>query len=356
MRVVHLVQDRGIRPNAKKGAAIHVAAMCEAFQGLGAEVVRLHASNAEEARHQLERALVAGPIDVLYERYSLGAFEGASFAFDARVPHVLEVNAPLEDEAVKWRGVDGAALDRAAEQQVFRGAHRVLCVSPLVAEYAKGRGAEASAVWVRPNGVNADLFRPIEGIERERADWFPALERPFLVGFHGRLRPWHGFERIVEACRDALAAGVNLAVLCVGEGDYSEALAGALPAERWRHVPWCDQRELSRWVAGFHVIPFGYDPEGACYFSPLKLREAMAAGVVPVVPDLGDLAETVEHGRAGVIYDPSDPGALTQALMGLARVPRRRSKMAIAAREAALGASWEQIARDVLDSILEWKA
>ena len=353
MRVVHLVQDRGIRPNAKKGAAIHVAAMCDAFGALGAEVIRIHASTPIEARKQLESAKLAGAVDLLYERYSLGAFEGSQFASSQGVPHVLEVNAPLEDEAIRWRGVDGAALDRELEHQLFRDARSVLCVSPLVAEYARERGADPSSVSVCPNGVDADLFRPVEGIDADRQAWFPTLERPFIVGFHGRLRPWHGFGRIVAACRDALAGGVNLAVLCVGEGDYAEPLDAAIPRERWRHEPWCDQRQLAHWVAGFHVIPFGYDPNGACYFSPLKLREAMAAGVVPVVPDLGDLPGAVQQGRAGVIYDPTDGGALTAALISLARLPRRRAKMAIAAREAALEHSWEQIARDVLSMVAE---
>lgn len=356
MRIVHLVQDRGIRPAAKKGAAVHVAAMCDAFAALGADVVRIHASTAEEARAHLERASLAGPVDVLYERYALGAFAGSVFASTARIPHILEVNAPLEDEAVRWRGAGGAALDREAEHQLFRAAHRVLCVSPLVAEYAKRRGADASSAWVCPNGVDAGLFRPIDGMDAERQAWFPALERPFVVGFHGRLRPWHGFDRIVASCREALAGGVNLAVLCVGEGDYAEVLGASLPKERWRHEPWCDQRELARWVAGFHVLPFGYDPDVACYFSPLKLREAMAAGVVPIVPDLGDLPEAVEHGRAGVIYRAGDDGALAAALTGLARVPRRRTKMALAAREVALDHSWEKIARNVLHSVAEGKS
>lgn len=333
-----------------------MVSMCRAFEALGAEVVRVHASTPDEASRKLEEALATGPIDMLYERYALGAFVGSGFSDRARVPHVLEVNAPLEEEAIRWRGADGAALDRAADAQVFRAAHRVLCVSPLVAEYARGRGADPSTVWVRPNGVDANLFRPLEGMDDSRAEWFPTLDRPFVVGFHGRLRPWHGFERIVKACGDALEAGVNLAMLCVGEGDYVECLEGALPRERWRHEPWCDQRELARFVAGFHVIPFGYDPDGACYFSPLKLREAMAAGVVPIVPELGDLPEAVDHGRAGVIYDAAVGGALTDALLGLARVPRRRAKMAGRAREAALAFSWEQIAQDVLESVPEWKA
>ena len=356
MRVVHLVQDRGIRPNAKKGAAIHVAAMCEAFRSLGAELTALHASTPEEARESLAHALASGPVDFLYERYSLGAFEGSTFARAHGIPHVLEVNAPLEDEAIRWRGAGSGALDAGAEASLFEHAHRVLCVSPLVADYARLRGADPAAVWVRPNGVDAGVFRPVDGIDHERAAWFPELDRPFIVGFHGRLRPWHGFERIVSACGDALSSGVNLALLCVGEGDYVGSAKGRIPDERFKHVPWCTQQELARWVAGYHVIAFGYDPEGACYFSPLKLREAMAAGVVPVVPRLGDLPEAVDGGRAGVIYEPAQPGALSEALLGLARAPKRRDALAVAAREVALGHSWEHIAREVMNSVPEPKA
>ncbi len=351
MKILHLVQDKGIRPRSKKGAAVHVAAMCTAFRKLGADVTSVHASNALEARRMMEAVLGEAPIDLIYERYALDALEGSRFAASLRIPHVLEVNAPLEDEAVKWRGANPTSLNRDGESKAFQGASMVLCVSPMVADYAKTRGASPSTILVRPNAVDAELFRPMKESAANRAIWFPDLDAPFVVGFHGRLRPWHGFHRVVDACSDALRSGTNLAMLCVGEGDYQECLERALPRSRWHHEPWCDQNQLARWVAGFHTIAFGYDRETDCYFSPLKLREAMAAEVVPIVPNQGELPAAVGHGSAGVVYDQSedDPTALSRAIQSLAKNKDRRVSLGKAARAAASRTSWTQIAEEVLD-------
>jgi glycosyltransferase involved in cell wall biosynthesis len=46
----------------------------------------------------------------------------------------------------------------------------------------------------------------------------------------------------------------------------------------------------------------------------LYVLEALAAGVPVVQPDHGGLSELVTHTRGGVLYDPSDPEALADAL------------------------------------------
>ncbi|MEZ5973832.1 MAG: glycosyltransferase [Planctomycetota bacterium] len=156
---------------------------------------------------------------------------------------------------------------------------------------------------------------------------------------------------LIASCRpaaEAIARGSNLALHCVGSGPYRESLENALGGDRWHVTDWCSGEELAEHVAGFDILALGYDPGEACYFSPLKLREGMAAGAVPVVPDLGSLADDVQQGRAGLIYDPVDPTALRQAIERLAGDAPLRAKLAAAAREAAHRHSWAAIAREVL--------
>jgi glycosyltransferase involved in cell wall biosynthesis len=47
------------------------------------------------------------------------------------------------------------------------------------------------------------------------------------------------------------------------------------------------------------------------YFSPLKLFEYMACGVPVVAAKLGQIAETVRHGKTGWLYPPGNLNALT---------------------------------------------
>ncbi|MBI5434958.1 MAG: glycosyltransferase, partial [Planctomycetes bacterium] len=215
MRVVHLNQDPGTGPAKKKGAAVHVACMRRAFERRGATVAGLDVPGREVALGELRALHADGGIDLIYERYALDADAGATFAREHGVPLVLEVNAPLLLEAAEHRGRAVAAEDEARERAVLTAAHVVLCVSNGVADYVRGRGIDPTRVIVRPNGVDSDVFRPRAATDTLRTEL--GLDRRFVVGFHGRLRPWHGFENVVEAARRLAQRGVDSHVLAVGE-------------------------------------------------------------------------------------------------------------------------------------------
>jgi glycosyltransferase involved in cell wall biosynthesis len=175
----------------------------------------------------------------------------------------------------------------------------------------------------------------------------------FVVGFHGRLRPWHGFERLVEAVARLRARGLPIHLLLIGKGEFAACIGDRLPRACWTHVPWCEYDEVGALVATFDVLPLCYDPTQPCYFSPLKLLEGMAAGALAVVPALGDLAETVLQGRAGVIYDPRDPGGLENAIAMAYQCPSLRSTLTGVARRVAEARSWRSIAQGVLAGTAE---
>ncbi|MEZ6005524.1 MAG: glycosyltransferase family 4 protein [Planctomycetota bacterium] len=347
LNLLYVVQDPGIRPGSQKGAWVHVQELQRALASQGARVRGLYPASESEAQEALagEEALGA---DLVYERYSLGSYAASEWAWQRGLPHVLEVNSPLVEEARRYRPEQVWSEDAERNRQLFERARLVLCVSELVADYAMRQGARPAQIWVAPNGVDVDRFRPRPAAGAERPRRFPNLTDPVVLGFHGRLRPWHGFDRIVSAAAEAIARGSNLALHCVGSGPYRESLENALGGDRWHVTDWCSGEELAEHVAGFDILALGYDPGEACYFSPLKLREGMAAGAVPVVPDLGSLADDVQQGRAGLIYDPADPTALRQAIERLAGDAPLRAKLAAAAREAAHRHSWAAIAREVL--------
>ena len=343
MRVACVNQDAGIRPERKKGAAIHLRAMRRAFEALGAEVLAFDEPDGERLAATLAQA---GPLDLVYERYSLGSAAAAEHAGASGVPFVLEMNTPLLEEEARWRTGEVGADVRAAEEKVLAAADHVIAVSNEVRDYALGRGLAPAAVTVHPNGVDTDAFRPRAHDDELRARLVP--EGRFALGFHGRLRGWHGFDRLVRVARELLADDLPIHLVLVGEGDFDAEL-GDLDRAHVTRVGWVDHDEVPRYVATFDALPLTYPPDAPCYFSPLKLAEAMAAGVVPVVPDLGDLAEVVEDGTSGVIYDPNDLSAARKALAGLVAEPERRASLATGAVRRAADYSWRAIASFVLE-------
>jgi glycosyltransferase involved in cell wall biosynthesis len=62
--------------------------------------------------------------------------------------------------------------------------------------------------------------------------------------------------------------------------------------------------------------------------------EAMAAGLVPVVSDVGD-AFLLEHARCGIVVPPKSPRAVAEAVLGIWADPHRFEAMSASARQFA---------------------
>ncbi len=355
MRVASVNQDPGISPGRAKGAAVHLEAMRAAFAERGDEVIAIDETEPLAVERALAAAAAERPLDLVYERYALGRAAAALFARAHGLAYVVEVNAPLAFEASLWRTRRDPCLDsrlesatgREQDRLLFDAASAVIAVSRAVADYAVERGAAPERIEVAPNAVDPVRFAP-----ERRAEWGAESPVPggrFVVGFHGRLRPWHGFELLAETCRELVARGVDLHLLVVGEGEFAAALDGRLAEERRTFVGWLPHGEVGRYVALFDVLPLTYPPGLPCYFSPLKLAEAMAAGAVPAVPAMGDLAELV--GAGGIVYPPGDLDALSCEIERLAREPERREHLSRAAVATARARSWRSIADRVWERL-----
>ena len=348
MRVAHLNTDRGVRPGKSKGAVVHVQSMRAAFQAVGAEVLPIDAFDSEHVRSALGQAQRQAPLDLVYERFALHSDWGSRFAAEEAIPHVLEINAPLDEEERRHRPGRSAQVDRGALAAQLRGAQQLLCVSDEVARWALARGGRASSIAVVGNGVDTSLFSP----QRRQAGLARGLTPAgaFVIGFHGRLRPWHAFGRLVAALT-LLDARLPFHLLLIGVGEFEREIGASLPRERWTHLPWCPHEQVGELVATFDVMPLSYDPDQPCYFSPLKLLEGMAAGVVPIVPRLGALPQAVGEGEAGAIYDAHELESLARILTRLCGDPSLRGTLADAARARAARQSWTGIAARVLAEV-----
>ena len=206
--VLSVNQDAGIGPGRAKGAAVHLNAMREAFSGLGADCRGIDEPDDKRLTRALTAALDQGPVDLIYERYALGKSTAAHFAADHHIPLVLEVNAPLADEQRRWRGGSNEDDDTRHDAFAMAEACKVIAVSSDVARYAVERGAEAERVSVFPNGIDVDRFNLPVRHDSVRESLIPAGR--FVIGFHGRLSPWHGFDLLTKIVGKMLARGHDI--------------------------------------------------------------------------------------------------------------------------------------------------
>jgi glycosyltransferase involved in cell wall biosynthesis len=377
MRVLYLSADPGVPILGHKGASVHVRELVSAMAGAGATIrvvsprigaegdvlpapielvsvepvlPREHADGRSllgaVARQAAQIRRIGGwfGADAVYERFSLFSDGGVNAARALGIPHVLEVNAPLREEALRYRTLPHASLAATIERRVFAATDRVFAVSKTLARLLEEAGVAAGRIEVAPNAIDPAKF-PIPG---------RSSEGPFTIGFAGSLKPWHGVEILVEAFRRALGVIPSLRLEIVGDGPGRAAVEhiGDLPAERFAYHGALSHPEtlrlLSRWDVG--AAPFLAVPD--FYFSPLKLAEYMAAGLCPVASDQREIRELLGGGERGVLVPPGDAGALAQALVELAGDPDRTAAIGLCAREYVLKErSWSRNAERALGAL-----
>jgi len=347
LHIVSVNQDPGISPTRKKGAAVHLSAMRKAFRQLGAEVTEVDESDEWQTGKRLQQVFKRTPINMIYERYSLGRSTAARFASRWNIPYTLEVNSLLAEEQARWRGVEEIEKDKAEDRVTFGAASFICAISSQVSDYVLARGGRDDTICVCPNGIDGSLFKL--GVDDEgRLLCKPPPDR-FVLGFHGRERPWHGFEMLADVTRTLLERHHPVHLFVIGNGEFKQL--SRLPSGSYTRKEWTEHEELPAYVSTFHALPLTYSPQAPCYFSPLKLMEGMACGVVPLVPMLGDLPEVVEDGVNGLVYPAGDSEALIERLVSLIGNRDLHREMSLRAASTAQSYEWTGIARKTLDRL-----
>ena len=397
MRILYLCADRGIRFDKHNGATAHFRSLVRAFRALGhellvltpsveaeaavdAEVVRIPAPailedllreadekaprdqrEAQRARTRVVHALghlwnnvvvenlLVTQIqrfrpDFVFEVYSPFGVAGPLTCNRLRVPHVLNVHAPLAWEGATFRA---QALQEAAgmlESTALHHAHRIVANSHEMRNELIQAGIESHKIDVVMNGVDLALFSPDGPVHRS------APEGAVVVGFSGSLKPWHGVDVLCAAFRSA-AEDPRLHLVVVGDGPLrtevhrlSDELpgrvtfTGALPLE-----------EVPAWMRGMDVAVAPYPRLERFYFSPLKILDAMACGIANLASNIGQIPELLTHGETALLVPPGDVDALVAALRNLAADAGLRERLGRGGlTQARMRHAWTSRAQEIV--------
>ena len=411
-RVAFVSTDPGVPVFGSKGASVHVQAVVRELlrrgtevhlvtarlggdlpRGLGGVVVhelpRITGTPGREREESARRSARAAadvlarvhsdtPLDLVMERYSLWSDAAMTWARACDVPGVLEVNSPLVDEQAQHRVLADRVGAEAIARRAFDAADSVIAVSEPVARWVLDR-TDNRNVTVVPNGVDTRYIRPgLEGRPRAashldqrgesraashldqrgepRAASHLDQRAPFVIGFVGTLKPWHGVEVLVEAFARLARTDDGTRLRLVGDGPQRAAIAaqaerlgvadrvdlvGAVAPER---MP----EELAR--MDLAVAPYPQLPD--FYFSPLKLYEYLAAGLPVVASDIGPVGEVLDGGHLGVLVTPGDMTELAAALAGLRSDAALRAELGDLGRRAAVSRhDWSLVVSRILTTV-----
>ncbi|GAB5536687.1 MAG: glycosyltransferase family 4 protein [Rubricoccaceae bacterium] len=362
MRVAYVTTDPGVPAFGVKGCSVHVQEGMRALQARGAHVTLFTPRLGGTPPPELARASVMelpprsgattaaretsslvrnpataralrqeGPFDLVYERYALWSHAAMAWGRKLGVPTVLEVNSPLIEEQNTHRGLVNVRGALETSRRAFAHADVMVAVSDAVANWLDGFPEARGRIHVVPNGVDVERFRP--GLMPKEA----APKGAFVVGFVGSLKPWHGLATLAEAFARLHQLAPDVHLLIVGEGPERESLQADLErlgvADAATLTGAVAPVDVPRWMAAMDVAVAPYTDATGCYFSPLKVFEAMAAGIPVVASRAGQVADVIEDGATGRLVPPGDAVALADALDALRRDPPASGTLAAAARQ-----------------------
>lgn len=261
--------------------------------------------------------MTAGPIEI----------SGGGWRAENRLLHALGSPSELVERL-------GAAVVREFDSVVVRG--------------------NSAAAYVRELGCSRNLV-VITGSATPPCDWRDFAARPIDVAFVGRLAAQKRLDRFLAVVAAIVAGRPQTRVAIIGAGPKLtevQDLVARLQLEA--NVEILGQRsDVEALLVQTKVFVLTSETEGLS----IAMLEAMAAGTVPVVADVGDLRDRLESGRNGYLVPADDVTAYARAallLLSNAEVWRRCSRLAarLAAEHSGsdvIAARWRMHLAGVLD-------
>jgi glycosyltransferase involved in cell wall biosynthesis len=261
--------------------------------------------HAEGIRLVRERARGTGVV------YTTGMFGRSSLgALLARTPFVVKLTAdPAYERARRWGLWRGSLEDfqtsappttlplRLARDADIRRAAHVITPSSYLRELALGWGVDPQRATVLPNP--APPVPELRSRDELRVEL--GLDGPTLA-FAGRLTAQKSLDLGIEAARRA-----QVALVVAGDGPDRAAL------ERLGHARFVGPLPRQRVLELFRAADASLLSSSWENF-PHTVVEALAVGTPVIATRTGGVAEVVHDGENGIVVEPNDVDALTQAI------------------------------------------
>lgn len=219
------------------------------------------------------------------------------------------------------------------------------------------------------NGVDLDVFGASPDQQR------PPTDRPPRLLYVGRVSPEKGVHVLLQAFGELLYHHPDAQLEVVGplwvaslefleslidadkihtlqsfynEQTYQDHLEKLVPAAHRAQVTFTGQVPYRDLVDRYRAADIFVFPSIVKEAFGMPVAEAMAVGLPVVASRIGGLAEVVDHGTTGLLSEPGNVSALSNALRFLLQQPAARRAMGHAGQQRATRLfSWDLIADDL---------
>lgn len=317
----------------KRGAEVHLATVGKlsrsamTLNGLSRFVREMFAVS-----DALDRIVASRPIDMVHSN-TLATLGGALWARRRGIAHCWHVHEivqrPSLAEHFFVRAIDLAA-------------GRVICNSKATADWLRkaSRGRLSARIRVIRNAVRPPGPPDLAEVERYRRLFTLGDTKSTVIGLVGRVNSQKGHQLLLQAAEALRARGLS---------DFTLVFVGDPPPNGEAHLTALEQQIAQSSIADRTFrLPFVADPwpvyaalDIVCVPTVhtesfgLVALEAMHQGRAVVASRVHGLAELIEDGSSGLLFEPADVEDLTDRLASLLRDGERRIRLGKRAGERA---------------------
>ena len=182
-------------------------------------------------------------------------------------------------------------------------------------------------------GTNRAGFRPLKSTTRE----------PLRFGYLGRLHPTKGIELLLRSLINHAGKRWELWIAGRGSSEYETQLKGACTLPNVRYLGFVRSEEFLASVDVL-VVPSVWDePFG------MVVIEAYTQGAPVIASCRGGLAEIIEEGKTGFMFDPRGSSSLEEILGRVIAEPAVLTDMRDRVLEKAREFSLQRMVDDYID-------
>lgn len=203
----------------------------------------------------------------------------------------------------------------AVENFILEKADNVSSISPAMIEKINRKSKKP--VYLFPNWVNTDFFKPLTDKDQIKAE-YGYLPEDKIVLYSGSIGEKQGLEHIISS-GNALKDIGNLHFLICGSGPFVEKLKKLKDELKLENIKFLPLQPLFKFVkilnmADVHLVIQKFITSDLML--PSKLTSIWAVGGVPLVTTLpgSQLYHTIQSYNIGLVINPDDQDSLNQGI------------------------------------------
>lgn len=289
--------------------------------------------------------------DIFFPRLTYGNFSCLLLSKWMNLPMVVEADCPPTYE---WRSFFAqdvlrfGDLSMKLELASLNQADAVITQSNQLMEHYVSLGIPRGKISVIPNAADTKRFRPTSK-DKAIVEEFN-LHNRIIIGWLGAGVSWTGRDTVSKMARELLEEYPTVSFVMLGSPGNTEFFRKQFHsngyADRFILPGFVSHENVPRYLSCMDIVLAPYPKLDFFYASSMKLFEYMAAGKAIVATRIGQIAEVIQEGRNGFLFDADNSEELCGKVKALILSSELRQRMGHNARkDAEREWNWDRVAQ-----------